>query len=61
MQLNFRRLRLWNLVIGLFQLITGAAILGITDYGWESRLPWYTFFIASWSRDNDSPPGSFYK
>jgi hypothetical protein len=57
--LTFTRLRRWNLGAGLLQLVTGVVVLGITPYGDQSKLPWYTFFIASWSRDDD--PDGFYR
>lgn len=57
--LTFSRLRWWNVGAGLLQLVTGAAILGITPYDDKSKLPWYTFFIASWSRDDDA--AGFYR
>lgn len=60
MQVTFKKLRLFNLGVGLFQLFTGAVICGITDYGYKSKLPWYTHFIASWSRDNDLDDALFY-
>ena len=44
-----RTLRILNLAAGVIQALAGAAILGIYDYG--ITLPWYTFFIASWSRE----------
>lgn len=52
--LTFRRLRVWNLAVGAVQLITGIAVLALTDYDAQSKLPWYTFFISSWSRDDNA-------
>lgn len=52
--LTFRRLRFWNIGAAALQLITGIAILGMTDYDAKSKLPWYTFFISSWSRDDNA-------
>jgi hypothetical protein len=46
-----RTLRILNLAAGVVQALAGAAILGIYDYG--ITLPWYTFFISSWSRETD--------
>ncbi|KAL4858912.1 hypothetical protein ACK3TF_001284 [Chlorella vulgaris] len=57
--LTFARLRKWNLGVGVFQLITGVTILAITPYSSETKLPFFTFFIASWSRD-DGPVSNFY-
>ena len=58
--LTFARLRKWNLGVGIVQLITGATILAITPYSSQTKLPFFTFFIASWSRD-DGPVSNFYK
>ncbi len=61
--LTFSRLRLYNVLIGLFQLATGAAILALGPLdNPRTKLPWYTFFIASWSRDDDeNPESAFYR
>lgn len=59
--LTFSRLRVYNVLIGLFQLVTGIVIFAISDYGAKTKLPWYTFFIASWSRDSDQPLSDFYR
>lgn len=52
--LTFRRLRIFNLAAFALQLVTGIAILALTDYDAQSKLPWYTFFITSWSRDDNA-------
>ena len=60
---TFARLRLYNVLIGLFQAFTGGAILGISKLSdAPSRLPWYTFFVASWSREEGGVPSdNFYR
>lgn len=40
MELTFFRLRWLNVVVGLFQLLTGLAIFGISDYDGKTSLPW---------------------
>lgn len=39
----------------------GLAILGISEKGGKASLPWYTFFIGSWSRDSAEEAAEFYK
>lgn len=42
-------------------LATGLAILGISEKGGKASLPWYTFFISSWSRDTAEEAAGFYR
>ena len=39
----------------------GLAILGISEKGGKASLPWYTFFIGSWSRDTPEEAAAFYR
>lgn len=52
--LTFRRLQLWNLGVGVAQLVAGIAILilGSPFSNPATQLPWYSNFVGSWSRDN---------
>ncbi|PRW57970.1 integral membrane [Chlorella sorokiniana] len=60
MPLTFSRLRWLNAAAGILQLLTGLAILGISEKGGKASLPWYTFFIGSWSRDTAEEASAFY-
>eukprot|EP00887_Chlorella_sp_A99_P006951 scaffold2.g6951.t1 len=59
-RLTFARLRWLNLGVGAFQLLTSAAIFSIGPYDSWAKLPWYSFFVASWSRD-DGAAQEFYR
>ncbi len=39
----------------------GLAILGISEKGGKASLPWYTFFIGSWSRNTPEKAAEFYR
>lgn len=41
MELTFRRLRWLNVGVGLFQLLTGLALFGISSYDGATSLPWW--------------------
>lgn len=46
--LTTRKLRIFNLVVGLFQLLAGGALIRITKY--DNKLPVYTFFTFGQNR-----------
>lgn len=60
-ELTSRRLRWLNLTAAFFQALSGCAILGISSYDGPSSLPWFTFFIGSWSRDTAEEAAQFYR
>jgi hypothetical protein len=58
--LTFSRLRRWNICVGVVQFVTGVAILALIPTNPKGKLPWYSFFISSWSRD-DGLAADFYR
>lgn len=58
--LTFKRLRLLNVIAAVVQLTQGIVIFAITPYNPKGKLPWYTMFLQSWSRDG-GPASAFYR
>lgn len=58
---NFRTLRLANGISALIQLFSAAVIYALTPYGNEGKLPWYTFFIKSFTREEGVPEEDFFR